>query len=226
MTNNRNNKLTFFQRFLTFPQTKRFFLLKTQFFCACTNRDSGCKFSVDHLSGNPSLPFVLDPWKPGPMVYNMTRLCSYTQLDTIRSFRSRCQTVRVSHLLPCSTKHFMFICLSLILIIFHSSTSIHSHSFFCHRLIQLLEVLDLGIKLFEYQPRKKVALASAKGGNPSTVGNTHNTENKERLKTLENAIMNPTAARDMLRRRKEMESIRGKSEEGFWISHFGAVCLR
>lgn len=73
------------------------------------------------------------------------------------------------------------------------------------RLIQLLEVLDLGIKLFEYQPRKKAALASAKGGKnqPATTPN-----DKERLKSLENAIMNPSAASNMLRRRKEMENIR------------------
>ena len=79
-------------------------------------------------------------------------------------------------------------------------------NYFDFRLIQLLEVLDLGIKLFEYQPRKKVALASVKGGKnqPASTPN----DNKERLKSLENAIMNPSAARDMLRRRKEMDSIR------------------
>ena len=77
-------------------------------------------------------------------------------------------------------------------------------------MIQLLEVLDLGVKLFEYQPRKKVALATRKGRNSASSANSAvNNENKERLKSLENAIMNPTAARDMLRRRKEMESIRG-----------------
>ena len=82
---------------------------------------------------------------------------------------------------------------------------------FYQRLIQLLEVLDLGIKLFEYQPRKKVALASVKGGGknqPATKATT--SDDKERLKSLENAIMNPSAARDMLRRRKEMDSLRGK----------------
>ena len=77
-------------------------------------------------------------------------------------------------------------------------------------MIQLLEVLDLNVKLFEYQPRKKAAPAHAtvktkgsKGG--STKSNQNNQDNKERLKSLENAIMNPTAARDMLKRRREME---------------------
>lgn len=77
----------------------------------------------------------------------------------------------------------------------------------------MLEVLDLGIKLFEYQPRKKVALASAKSGSGKNQPATKATmdDNKERLKSLENAIMNPSAARDMLRRRKEMDSIRGNN---------------
>lgn len=83
-----------------------------------------------------------------------------------------------------------------------------------------MEVLDLGIKLFEYQPRKKVALASAKGvagkNQPATKATID--DNKERLKSLENAIMNPSAARDMLRRRKEMDSIRGKDQASFSVS--------
>uniref|UniRef100_A0A7M5X2J4 Dedicator of cytokinesis protein 7 n=2 Tax=Clytia hemisphaerica TaxID=252671 RepID=A0A7M5X2J4_9CNID len=81
------------------------------------------------------------------------------------------------------------------------------------RLIQLLEVLDLGIKLFEYQPRKKVALASVKSGGKNQVATTGTNDNKERLKSLENAIMNPSAARDMLRRRKEMDSLRERKDE-------------
>lgn len=57
-----------------------------------------------------------------------------------------------------------------------------------------------------------MALASAgKGGKnqPASKAAT-TTDDKERLKSLEHAIMNPSAARDMLRRRKEMDSIRGE----------------
>ena len=87
-----------------------------------------------------------------------------------------------------------------------------------YRLIQLLEVLDLGIKLFEYQQRKKAPIAPVKGGggkNQPAVAVSN--DNKERLKSLENAIMNPSAARDMLRRRREMDSIRSGNSIILWL---------
>ncbi|XP_057299405.1 dedicator of cytokinesis protein 7-like isoform X1 [Hydractinia symbiolongicarpus] len=92
-----------------------------------------------------------------------------------------------------------------------------------NRLIQLLEVLDLGIKLFEYQARKaKIAMVKEKGKNASQQKG-----DKERLQSLENAIMYPSAARDMLRRRREMDAraredksespkLRWKKDQTYW----------
>ncbi|XP_065674534.1 dedicator of cytokinesis protein 7 isoform X2 [Hydra vulgaris] len=79
------------------------------------------------------------------------------------------------------------------------------------RLVQLLEVLDLSIKLFEYQTSKKdknqknrnsnsINLPAKSHSAKSSLSATDN--NKERLKNLENAIMNPSASQEM-RRRKE-----------------------
>ena len=79
----------------------------------------------------------------------------------------------------------------------------------CFRLVQLLEVLDLTVKRFEYQTSKKKKSPKSKSNN-SIPAKSHSLKsissatdpNKERLKSLENAIMNPSASQEM-RRRKE-----------------------
>ena len=84
-------------------------------------------------------------------------------------------------------------------------------------MVQLLEVVDLSIKLFEYESRKP----AAQGGKRSGKGSKQQqpvSENKERLKALQDAIMNPGAARDMLRRRKEMELRAGEIFKGSIVS--------
>ena len=68
------------------------------------------------------------------------------------------------------------------------------------RLGQLLEVLDLCIKLFEY-PGKKPALV--KGAAPANQAKKpKQSDSKMRLQTLEEAILSKGAAREMLQRHK------------------------
>ena len=66
----------------------------------------------------------------------------------------------------------------------------------------MLDVLDLGVKLFEYQSRN---MAVGKGRNRTSSKEPMSVDKKDRLKHLENAIMNPMASREMLRRRKDMD---------------------
>ncbi len=71
---------------------------------------------------------------------------------------------------------------------------------FIFRLAQLLEVLNLCVKLFEY-PGKKVQ--GPKGAaQPQQGKKVKPSDSKVRLQTLEEAILNRGAARDMLQRHK------------------------